>query len=129
MRCARCGRCCVDTMMELSEEDILRLSGLGHRRQDFCIVGADGIARLRNIKGRCFFLSQDGDVCIVYAQRPLGCDIYPVNCDQHGHVFVDDFCRAKSTVTEDELLAKGEMLRRHIAIIDKEVEGRKKRKR
>ena len=115
--------------MELSEEDILRLSRLGHRIDEFCLVSADGIARLRNIKGRCFFLSQDGKACIVYAHRPLGCDIYPVNCDQRGHVFVDDFCKAKGTVTKEELRAKGETLRRHIAIIDEEAEGRKKRKR
>jgi uncharacterized protein len=114
--------------MELSEEDILVLSRLGHRIDEFCSVGPDGIARLRNVKGRCFFLSQDGKACIVYAHRPLGCDIYPVNCDQRGHVFVDDFCKAKGTVTKQELRAKGDILRRHIAVIDKEAEGRKKRK-
>jgi len=128
MRCARCGRCCVDTMMELSEEDILRLSGLGNRRQDFCIVGADGIARLRNIKGRCFFLSQDGKACEAYDHRPIGCDIYPVNCDEHGEVFVDDFCKANDTVTKEELREKGRRLRRHIATIDREAEARRERK-
>lgn len=127
MKCVRCGRCCKDTMMELSERDILRLINLGYRKEDMCIVGPDGIPRLRNVEGVCYFLSKDGKVCTVYDDRPTGCDLYPVNCDQHGNIFVDDFCQAEGTVSKEEARRKGRALRRHIAIIDKEAEARKKK--
>ena len=125
MRCERCGRCCRETMMELSEEDVQRLVCLGHAKDDFCLQGEDGILRLRNVGGRCHFLSTDGGSCTVYESRPLGCDIYPVNCDQEGRVFVDDFCQAMGSVTKGELKRKGVALRRHLRVIDAEAERRR----
>lgn len=124
MRCERCGRCCKGTRMELSEEDVRRLISLGHGRDEFCSQGEDGVLRLRNIGGRCFFLSEDERSCTIYEARPLGCDIYPVNCDQEGRIFVDGFCRASGTVTKGELNKKGMALRRHLRTIDAEARGR-----
>lgn len=124
MICARCGRCCHDTRRELSEEDIRRLEGRGPSRDDFCELGPDGIPRLRNVMGRCIFL-RDGKECEVYEHRPLGCEIYPVNCDARGQVFVDDFCTAASTVERGELSSKGRRLRGHLRAIDQEAEARR----
>ncbi|MCU0861101.1 MAG: YkgJ family cysteine cluster protein [Methanomassiliicoccales archaeon] len=112
--------------MELSEEDIGRLEGQGHSRDDFCEVGPDDIIRLRNVGGRCFFL-RDGKVCEVYEHRPSGCEIYPVNCDERGRIFVDGFCTAASTVEKGELSSKGRRLRRHLRTIDQEAEARRRR--
>ena len=112
--------------MELSEEDIVRLESRGHRREDFSLVGEDGIPRLRNVKGRCYFLGPEDDACTEYESRPLGCEIYPVNCDEEGEVFVDDFCTAKGTLSEVELREKGPLLKEHLSIIDKEAEGRRR---
>jgi Fe-S-cluster containining protein len=127
MRCARCGECCKGTMMELSEEDILRLIGLGFRREDICVIGEDGLARLRNIDGKCVFLSKDFKSCTVYENRPLGCEIYPVNCDQEGDIFVDEFCKARNTVSKSELRLKGATIKPHLETIDDEARGRKLR--
>ncbi|MEM0449346.1 MAG: YkgJ family cysteine cluster protein [Methanomassiliicoccales archaeon] len=124
MKCARCGKCCYETRMELSEEDVHRLEALGYSRKDFCESDKDGILRLRNVKGRCYFLLGNNE-CAVYPSRPLGCEIYPVNCDLDGEVFVDDFCSVASSVGKDEILRKGELLRRHLRVIDHEAALRK----
>jgi uncharacterized protein len=127
MRCSRCGDCCKETMMELSEDDILRLISIGFKREEICDIGHDGLPRLRNVEGRCSFMSDDGKTCKVYDNRPLGCKIYPVNCDEDGCIFVDEFCKAKGTVTREELRRKGVSLRQHLNIIDNEAKIRKKR--
>jgi Fe-S-cluster containining protein len=116
-------------MMELSEADILRLTSLGFKREGICTIGKDGIPRLRNVKGSCVFLSDDGRTCTVYDNRPLGCDIYPVNCDEDGDIFVDEFCRARETISKDELLQKGTRLQHHLHIIDAEAKDRMRTRR
>jgi Fe-S-cluster containining protein len=110
--------------MELSEEDISRLEALGHRRDAFSSVGDDGVPRLRNQDGRCVFLGEGSD-CLVYDSRPLGCEIYPVNCDDRGNVLVDDFCQAADTLEKREVGKKGVRLRRHLRTIDEEARCRK----
>jgi Fe-S-cluster containining protein len=129
MRCARCGGCCEKTMMELSEKDILRLIGLGFKREEICVIDKDGLARLRNVEGNCIFLSKDERTCKAYEHRPLGCKIYPVNCDQDGIIFVDEFCKARGTVSKEELRRKGATMRRHLRTIDEEASGRKTKRR
>ncbi len=115
--------------MELSEEDILRLIGLGFKREEICVIDKDGLARLRNVEGNCIFLSKDEKTCNVYEHRPLGCKIYPVNCDQDGNIFVDEFCKAMGTVSKEELHRKGTTLRRHLQTIDEEASGRQRKRR
>ena len=115
--------------MELSEKDILRLIGLGFTREEMCVMDKDGLARLRNVEGNCVFLSKDERTCKVYEHRPLGCKIYPVNCDQDGNIFVDEFCKARGTISKEELHRKGTTLRRHLRTIDEEASGRKRKQR
>lgn len=129
MKCARCGRCCKETMMEISEKDAQRLKDMGFEEEGFSIVGEDGILRLRNVDGRCFFLSEDGNTCKVYDSRPLGCDIYPVNCDEEGRVFLDEFCQARVSVSKGEMRKKGISLKRHLKAIDEEARRRRKSER
>jgi len=100
---AFCGLCCFETEMPLSEEDITRLEGLGYKREDFSIQ-INGIRRLRNVSGRCFFLSEDNR-CRVYGERPEGCRLYPavLNPDTM-EVEVDDACpKAETVVIEDDV--------------------------
>ena len=99
--CGLCGLCCFQTEMPLSEDDIRRLEGLGYRKEDFSII-VNGIRRLRNVNGRCFFLSPDNR-CVIYSERPEGCRLYPavLNPDTM-EVEVDYTCPKASSVAVGE---------------------------
>jgi Fe-S-cluster containining protein len=85
-----CHVCCVDTRMSLSSSDIERIVGRGHRFKDFVLKRERG-RYLRNEKGRCVFLGEEG--CRIYPFRPEGCRIYPLVYDEHsGRAAVHDLC-------------------------------------
>jgi hypothetical protein len=87
--------------MPLSEEDTRKLEGLGYRKEDFSIV-VDGIRRLRNVNGRCFFLAPDSR-CAIYSKRPEGCRLYPAILNPETmEVEVDDTCPKASDVVIGE---------------------------
>jgi len=75
-----CHACCLETEMPLSTHDMNRITGLGFR--DFSIE-RDGEIILRNIEGRCFFLSGKGK-CRIYESRPEGCGFYPFVLGKQG---------------------------------------------
>ncbi len=84
-----CGKCCYETEMPLTEEDIARIEALGYSRSDFTV--RDGsIVRLRNVNGKCFFLDSENR-CKIYQYRPKGCRIYPAVFDGKD-VIADRFC-------------------------------------
>ena len=86
-----CGRCCLDTEMPLTEEDVKRIECLGYSREEFSVI-VDGIRRLRNVNGRCYFLDESNG-CKIYEHRPIGCRIYPVVLDpDSGKAIVDRLC-------------------------------------
>ena len=126
MRCTHCQKCCRDTMMELSETDMVRLERRGYKRQDFSYIGVDNIPRLRNEGTWCFFYDPERKRCREYASRPLGCALYPVNVDQDGDVFVDGLCPQAASVTDQEVRLKGKRLVMLLATIDAEAERRKR---
>ena len=96
-----CGKCCHETEMPLTLEDIERIESLGYSRRDFAIkVG--GIYRLRNVNGRCYFLGKDNR-CRIYENRPLGCRIYPVVLDSNGKAIVDDLCPKRDEIKSEDL--------------------------
>jgi hypothetical protein len=82
--------------MPLSRSDIARISRQGYRFKDF-IVKRGRERRLKNIRGRCVFLRDDG--CAIYPFRPEGCRFYPLVLNEdmmkavihdlcpHGHEF------------------------------------------
>jgi Fe-S-cluster containining protein len=85
-----CVECCLETEMPLTRSDMRRIVGEGFRLSDFAVkVMAEW--RLRNVSGRCFFLS-DG-LCRIYTKRPEGCRLYPLifNVDT-GEPVLDDLC-------------------------------------
>jgi Fe-S-cluster containining protein len=97
--------------MQLCRTDIARLERRGYRREDFVHRGADGIDRLRNAGGFCYFYDRERSRCREYSRRPLGCVIYPVNISVDGEVVVDELCPEASSVGREELENKGRRLR------------------
>jgi len=120
MRCSHCEKCCQDTEMELCRADIARLERRGHEKDDFSHVGADGIPRLSNSGGYCFFYDHERKRCKEYASRPRGCDIYPVILSSEGGIIVDRLCPEADTLTQDEIKSKGRRLQRLLDKIDLE---------
>jgi len=104
--------------MELSIKDLRRLEQTGHSVDDFAERGKDGIWRLRNVEGHCFFLEPKTKGCRVYPMRPLGCYIYPVNLGPDEELVIDVLCPAGSSLAAEERKKKGAMLRRHLREID-----------
>jgi Fe-S-cluster containining protein len=109
MHCSNCGKCCENTEMELSSEDIKRLEETGYRLQEFAVMD-NGVTRLRNVNGWCVFYSLADKKCRVYGKRPLGCYLYPVVYLINEGAIVDEFCPMGQTVSEQELRTKGKIL-------------------
>ena len=92
--CLSCGKCCYNTEMELSEEDIIRIEDqntLGLKRDDFYFK-TDGFFKLRNTDNHCIFLDPRTNHCKIYLIRPTGCKFYPLifNQEKNKCVFDDD---------------------------------------
>ena len=86
-----CMQCCCETSMPLSASDVTRIVKLGYKLDDFVTTLADGTQQLRNISGRCVFLSEVG--CTIYPQRPEGCQVYPLIWDaDYGQAVRDHLC-------------------------------------
>jgi Fe-S-cluster containining protein len=97
-----CGKCCYQTEMPLTEEDIERIEKLGYRRQDF-VVKVNGVYRLRNVNGKCFFLDESNR-CKIYEHRPIGCRIYPVVFDvERCKAVVDDLCPMRDKISRKDI--------------------------
>lgn len=109
VRCSNCGICCEETMMELSSEDIERLEEKGYRLEEFAVID-DGVTRLRNVDGYCYFYSRADKKCQIYEDRPLGCYLYPVVYLANEGAMVDELCPMGQTISEQELRTKGKIL-------------------
>lgn len=123
MRCTRCGVCCQETEMLLSNEDITRLESKGYSKRFFVRFDKAGYALLRNREGHCVFYNPEKMQCDVYAFRPAGCRVYPVIYDEDKGIIVDTICHAHETVTEQEKKRKGKMVLKLLEKIDSEVEN------
>jgi Fe-S-cluster containining protein len=106
--------------MELCKSDVARLERRGYERDGFSRLGADGVSRLRNSGGYCFFYDHERKRCKEYASRPRGCAIYPVILSAEGGIIVDKLCPEAGTLTKDEILSKGRRLRQLLDKIDSE---------
>jgi len=84
-----CGKCCIETEMPLTEEDLSRIESLGFSREKFSVSDGD-IFRLRNVGGKCYFLDER-NTCRIYEHRPEGCRLYPAVFDTE-KVIVDMIC-------------------------------------
>ncbi|HVL49168.1 MAG TPA: YkgJ family cysteine cluster protein [Candidatus Thermoplasmatota archaeon] len=118
-----CSKCCWETEMLLTEEDIARLEAKGHARERFVEIDGEGFASLRNVPAaapdeghHCVFLTKTGGApegadpdhkpgwtCGVYADRPQGCRHYPLALTPEGRMVRDDECphRAAFSIPPD----------------------------
>jgi Fe-S-cluster containining protein len=106
-------------MMELSNGDIRRLEEKGYRSEEFAVID-DGVARLRNVDGYCYFYSRADKKCQIYEVRPMGCYIYPIMYLANEGVIVDELCPMGQTISEQELRIKGKILEKLLKKIDNE---------
>jgi len=96
--------------MELSSRDVNTLEKAGYPREKFTVTSEDGITRLRNIDGRCYFYNHAEKRCQVYDIRPIGCYTYPVVYSADEEVIIDELCPMGETVSDQEMIAKGKIL-------------------
>ena len=104
--------------------DVKRLEKKGYNSLEFSELGEDGIFRLRNLNGFCFFFDRQLNRCKEYSSRPSGCRIYPVNISPEGEIIVDDLCPAGSSLSAMEIESKGKRLIKLLAVIDSEADDR-----
>ena len=105
--------------MELSSKDIKRLEETGYHLEQFAVVD-DGVTRLRNVNGWCYFYILTDKKCQVYGKRPLGCYLYPVVYMADDGAVVDELCPMGQTISEQELRTKGKILDKLLKKMDNE---------
>ena len=125
MRCLRCGVCCRETEMLLSEEDVCRLERKGYDRSFFSCYDSEGYVTLKNYLGCCVFYDASKRGCKVRSIRPLGCRVYPVIYDEDKGIVVDKICPAATTVTEKQKAKRGKKVKQLLERIDAEAENRR----
>ncbi|MCJ7560289.1 YkgJ family cysteine cluster protein [Candidatus Bathyarchaeota archaeon] len=111
--------------MLLSLADIERLEKKGCSRDSFARFDKAGYAKLRNREGHCVFYDVEKRRCNVYADRPLGCRLYPVIYDEAKGIVVDSICHAQGTLTEGKKERKGKKVFKLLEKIDAEAEKRR----
>lgn len=80
-KCENCGKCCLDTEMILSHQDIelIKISYPNNiRKQDFAFKNKNEQFQLKNIEGHCVFFNHYSKNCNIYKFRPQGCRFYPL---------------------------------------------------
>ena len=105
-----CYKCCLETQMLLIEKDLQRIENNGYSRKNFCLepTKSEGFWQLKNINGRCFFLSDEGK-CSIYSIRPAGCRVYPLVFElSEEDIIIDEDCRevtwfANQKYTENQI--------------------------
>ncbi len=125
MNCLRCGKCCQETEMLLSNKDIERLERKGYKRNFFVQFDKEGYATLKNQNGICVFLNPKTQTCRERKNRPSGCRIYPIMYDEDKGIVVDKICPAKNTITEKQKASKGKKVLKLLERIDLEAEKRR----
>ena len=119
MRCSNCGICCTETEMLLSDKDITRLIKKGFNKGFFVKFDKEGYSYLKNRQGFCVFFEPKQSRCNVYADRPLGCQVYPVIVDED-KIILDKLCPEIDSISEEEKDLKGKTVIRLLQKIDAE---------
>ena len=83
-KCENCGKCCLETEMLLSFEDVELIKknyidNIGEG--DFVFKNEDERFQLKNTEGHCVFLDPSLKICKIYKYRPQGCRFYPILYD------------------------------------------------
>jgi Fe-S-cluster containining protein len=125
MHCSHCGICCTETEMLLSNQDIKRLEKKGFHKKFFVKTDKTGYAQLKNLNGYCVFYDVKSQRCKVYADRPSGCQVYPVILDEAIGIIVDDICPEKDSISNEEKAEKGKAVIKLLDQIDSEAKDRR----
>lgn len=128
MRCLRCGECCRETEMELTEDDVKRLARLGFPPEEFTII-RDGVLRLKNVNGWCYFYDVREKKCRVYPKRPVGCRVYPIVYIEGEGFGIDSLCPSGRTISKAEFNAKTITLRKLLKRLEEECGNRLEKRR
>lgn len=124
MHCLRCGKCCEETEMLLSNKDIERLERKGYQRDFFVRFDSEGYGVLQNQNGVCVFFNPKTQTCTERKNRPSGCKIYPIMYDEDKGIVIDDICPAKNTISEKQKASKGKRVLKLLERIDSEAKKR-----
>ena len=100
----RCIKCCLETRMPLSNQDVKRIKTLGYSKK-FFVTPKNGWLQLKNKDGKCVF--HDGSMCIIYNHRPEGCKFYPVIYEKdNGCAILDNYCPYRENFRISKVKAK-----------------------
>ncbi len=105
--------------MLLSLHDVEKIKNLGFKEESF-LINEDGWLKLKNKHGKCIFLKNGK--CIIYAFRPLGCQLYPLIYDEDKGPIIDELCPFNEKFKVSKLDAK--ILINFIETLKKERENR-----
>ena len=108
--CISCGKCCVETEMILSEQDIrliLDHSESYQKKDDFTFINHRGLYQLKNIDGYCVLFNNSSNKCEIYDLRPQGCRFYPLIYDtSKNKCILDQECPHPRTLYRDSTQIK-----------------------
>ena len=111
--------------MLLSAGDIDRLKRKGYGEDFFVLFDKEGYATLRNLQNHCVFYDVGNQRCTVYHSRPLGCRIYPVIYDEQKGIVIDEVCRAKGKMKEEQIARRGRKVLKLLEKIDAQAKSRR----
>ncbi len=83
-RCDYCGKCCINTEMILSQQDIekiIKFYPKKIKKKKFSFINQNGFFQLKNSTNHCVFLDNLSMKCTIYDFRPQGCRFYPLIYD------------------------------------------------
>lgn len=83
-KCKNCGKCCLETEMILSEQDIKLIKDYhprNIREHDFVFKNENEQFQIKNFEGHCVFFDYYSKTCNIYKYRPQGCKFYPLTYD------------------------------------------------
>ena len=114
----KCSKCCRETEMPLSKEDIIRLEAAGYNQSSFSVVMYDNTVRLKNSDeyNACVFLDTDSSdlhasgTCKIWNIRPEGCRIYPLVLDDFDNQFLDELCPHRELFPNPPIGLRGRLL-------------------
>jgi len=111
--------------MLLSNDDIKRLEKKGFHKKYFLKIDKSGYTQLKNRNGYCVFYDLKKRQCSVYADKPLGCSVYPVILDEEKGIVIDDICPEKDSIKVEEKEEKGKVVIKLLERIDAEAKNRR----
>lgn len=119
--CIKCGNCCLDTEMMLSNEDILRILSKAKPKYEF-YYEKDGFLYLANYENRCIFYNASDKKCTIHRYRPQGCRLYPFVYD-NGKCVVDKDCLNRENIKFIKK-RKSKKVKKFVKLLEKECEER-----